>query len=490
MFISVAMLQSDGWAINYFVSNSIGDDSRAASDARSPRTPWKTIQRAVDFAVAGDTIVVLPGNYTEHVQFRKSGTADKPITLLSRQYGRARVLGSVGGIGVAHIIVSGMSVSNSVLDPAHPPTSFDPKGIYFYYAHHILVRSNIVRDCRGGGIGLVNTDEVMVCDNVVHNNAAGFDGSHSGISIYQPLNYTGEQSDGPGTIVFRNLCFNNRNSVYLDANGNPKEITDGHGIIVDDTSSTQRVNFQIDLDYFWAVAPHAPSMPIDWQSPYTRSILIDSNVCHSNGGAGVSLYLCDRVAVRNNTCILNQRNMFDCAEINFGGSRNILAQNNLMISPLRVTATPRNRGNTNQVIDNRQAAKHSDHYVVNDAATIFWVSNALYDSPTIAGGLSSLHDANSIVLQAPSALNVNPVTGAFTINIDEQVRDRGTEVLAPLAGDFRLAPRIQGPAIDIGAMEALDPPLIFATPEDEAAFQLQLQQQAARQSQLPRFNYR
>ena len=479
-----AIGQSSADASRYFVSSTLGNDKQPPRRAHSPDTPWQTIQRAVDVAKAGDTIVVLPGQYNEHVQFRASGTAEKPIALVSRLYGRAKITGSVSGIGVAHIKVSGFDISNSVLDPDHPPTAFDPKGMYFYYAHHIHMSNNIVHDCRGGGIGLVNTDEILVCDNIVCNNAAGFDGSHSGISVYQPLNYTGEHGDGPGISICRNLAFNNRNSEFLDDEGNPRPITDGHGIIIDDTMATQRANFEADLDYFWSVAPHGPSMPIDWQSPYTRTILVDSNVCHSNGGSGVSLFICERVIIRNNTCVHNQRNLFDIAEINLGGASEVLVQNNLMISPLRQRAA-----NGQAVVDRRQAAKLSDNVAVNDRATIVWIANALHDSLTLARGLSPLHDSKSIALDTPRLLAVNPITGSFRLNLKDELRDRGEPVDTALS-DFRCSPRVQGAAIDIGAIESIDPPLQFSTPEEEAQYQAQVELQRIRESQLPTFTSR
>ena len=43
--------------------------------------PFKTIQKAVDVAQAGDTIYVRGGTYHERVRMKGSGTAGNPITL-------------------------------------------------------------------------------------------------------------------------------------------------------------------------------------------------------------------------------------------------------------------------------------------------------------------------------------------------------------------------------------------------------------------------
>ncbi len=47
-------------AARYFVSSVTGNDKNSVDDAQSVRKPWKTIQRAIDVAVAGDTVIVLP----------------------------------------------------------------------------------------------------------------------------------------------------------------------------------------------------------------------------------------------------------------------------------------------------------------------------------------------------------------------------------------------------------------------------------------------
>ncbi len=344
----------------------------------------------------------------------------------------------------------------------------------------------------------MNTDEVLVHDNLVFNNAAQFDGSHSGISVYQPLNFTRGNRSYYGTSICRNFCYNNRNSQYTDTSGKPKEITDGHGIIIDDTRSTQRGAFDADLAYFRSVAADEgrslDSIALDIDSVYDREILIESNLCHSNGGSGISLFIAENVTIRSNSCIMNQTNIFDTAEINLGGAKNVLIQNNLMLSPLRVVPPNRRRNGNRKPesvvsTDFRQAAKLSNNVVQNDAATIAWVSNALYDSTTSAG-LDPMHDKSSFALREPRRLAVSPVSGAVELNVRGQLRDAGSEAIGMEDGDIRSAPRVQGPAIDIGAYESDSFKRCWGGEDDWWRFFFQLALQSVRERQLPRMDFR
>lgn len=61
-------------------------------DGRSARTALPTIQQACDTAEPGDTILVAPGVYFEHVQLRRAGTRDRPIVIRADQSGNGRVI--------------------------------------------------------------------------------------------------------------------------------------------------------------------------------------------------------------------------------------------------------------------------------------------------------------------------------------------------------------------------------------------------------------
>ncbi|BCJ94211.1 sugar hydrolase [Anaerocolumna cellulosilytica] len=63
-------------AANYYVSTS-GNDTTGTGTISNP---WRTIQKAADTMVAGDTCIIRGGTYRETVTLLKSGTSTKPIT--------------------------------------------------------------------------------------------------------------------------------------------------------------------------------------------------------------------------------------------------------------------------------------------------------------------------------------------------------------------------------------------------------------------------
>ena len=60
----------------YFVSPS-GSDQNAGTE----RAPFRTITRACQAALPGDTVKLLPGSFFEHVVLRRSGRPDAKITI-------------------------------------------------------------------------------------------------------------------------------------------------------------------------------------------------------------------------------------------------------------------------------------------------------------------------------------------------------------------------------------------------------------------------
>ncbi|AQG80711.1 right-handed parallel beta-helix repeat-containing protein [Spirosoma montaniterrae] len=71
----------------FYVSGATGNDSRTATQAQNPATPWKTIQKGVSSLPGGATLVISGGIYTEKVVVPASanGTAQAPTVIRSKQ---------------------------------------------------------------------------------------------------------------------------------------------------------------------------------------------------------------------------------------------------------------------------------------------------------------------------------------------------------------------------------------------------------------------
>jgi len=112
-FIACLLLAIGGKAIpaiagtTYYVdrNNSQASDSNSGTQA----LPWKTIQKAANTMVAGDTVLVQAGTYSERVSTARSGTAGNPVTF------RASGTVIMKGFSIDHdyITVDGFEITNT-----------------------------------------------------------------------------------------------------------------------------------------------------------------------------------------------------------------------------------------------------------------------------------------------------------------------------------------------------------------------------------------
>jgi parallel beta-helix repeat protein len=302
-----------------------GSDSRSSSQAQNRSTPWRTIQRGLDSAGAGDRVIVLDGTYYENVSFRRSGSSSSELALRSENSGGAKVVGSIAAYDKNYILIQGFDVSN-------PGGTQLTKGISVNRGHHIRVRSNRVHDCYGGGISIDRSDWILVEWNRVYDNAFFDVKQHSGISIYQPQ-YRGNDSRTYGIIIRNNTCYGNWNYVDNPLWGRP---TDGNGIVLDD---------------FFNEQPGGGS-------PYNRMTVVENNLCFGNGGQGIHNYLSQNIRIRNNTCVNNLGSFDFGGEISIVSSERIYAYNNILVA--------------------RPGKKAVLQYESNN----FWVGYSVIDGPT------------------------------------------------------------------------------------------------------------
>ena len=64
------------FAAEYHVDVNLGDDAASGLAADSA---WKHLQSAVSRVAPGDTVLVHPGIYHEHVKLERAGTQESPI---------------------------------------------------------------------------------------------------------------------------------------------------------------------------------------------------------------------------------------------------------------------------------------------------------------------------------------------------------------------------------------------------------------------------
>ncbi|MGL5861813.1 MAG: right-handed parallel beta-helix repeat-containing protein [Phycicoccus sp.] len=338
---------------NYYVSGTGDDDA----DGLSRGTAFRTLQHASDLTRPGDTVWVMNGTYTrtEDQYTQGSDGVNSDILRIDRsgapgayiQYKAApghkpliKLDGNYAGIQIsaAYIVIQGMRVQgyNSTIDPAEATrrallpadkvdealytSDFQGNGIFAFpregrSPHHLIIRNNEVFEVPGTGIAANVADYVRVENNVSHHNNYYSPYANSGISFYQSQDI----DDYTGTKFFirNNVSYSNENKVpfwFSSTDPSKRLITDGNGIIIDDSRQSQR--------------------PAGEGTPYRGAFLIENNLMFDNGGRGVNIYESDNVTVSQNVTYRNARteSVAIGAEFQVGASSNIDVVENIMVA--------------------------------------------------------------------------------------------------------------------------------------------------------------
>jgi hypothetical protein len=303
-------------ALNVNIAGKVRYVSPSGSDANdglSEAKPLPTIRSAVDLSEPGDTVLVMNGTYSQTqypegdiVTITKSGRADAWIALMAYP-GQKPKLKSINwqaiNIMASYILVQGFTIEGNrdsvTLEYAmfqmdnlnNPTTSGQGINISSLYPdrvvkpHHVIIRGNTISKCPGSGIGTGNADYVTIEDNVIWGNSYYSPFGTSGISMFQ--NWNSDDSTGYKMIIRRNVIYENANKIpffFWDADPKKRIITDGNGIIIDDSRNSQF---------------GAP------QGAYKGRTLIENNIVFNNGGRGINVGNSDHVDVVNNTTYHN-----------------------------------------------------------------------------------------------------------------------------------------------------------------------------------------
>lgn len=375
--------------VTFYVSPQ-GNDGFDEFQSQDRSTPWRTIQRALDAARAGDTVIVADGTYNERIFLNHSGTPGQDIILRAENQHGARVIGFIHGRDVSYITVEGFDVTN-------PNGGLISQGIVFYSSHHITIRNNLARDSFGGGINFNQSDSILIEGNTVHGNAFFHPDAHSGISVYQPQRMADSGAEY-GVIIRNNISFGNANFVPNRNFADGTVLTDGNGIILD--------------DYF-------NSQPSGNGIVYDRRTLVENNLVYDNGGSGIHAFLSNDIDIRNNTSGGNVLVLDNGAQISASSSNNVNIYNNV------ASAGPGD--NAVQQLNSSNVTVHNN---------ILW-------GPTV--GLTNSFN---------NFYNTNPrfVPGTLELASGSVGIDRGSGIDDPFSADVFNRDRLVG-RIDIGAFE-------------------------------------
>jgi hypothetical protein len=227
LFILSCILCARAWGAVYYVSTT-GSDANPGTE----ELPFRNIQRGADFALAGDTVIVKDGIYTDNdrdkiiLELPRSGAPGKPITLKAENRGGARLSG----------IVKSRGKVNRVAD----------YGIMVYNRSYIEIQGFEIGYTRDNAIHLSGANSnITISGNEIHHVGrylTNTDAGHSGIYI---------SSSSSDILVDGNLFYAIGRKPHNPPG--PYDFNHDHGIYTNGAYVTITNNIFYDLKSGWGV---------------------------------------------------------------------------------------------------------------------------------------------------------------------------------------------------------------------------------------------
>lgn len=430
----VPMILARPDAKTYYVAPT-GNDSNPGTET----SPWRTIQKAADTLVAGDTVYVRAGTYKERVTPKSSGTdASHRITYASYPGERATIDGKGVSVpeyvglfhieGKKYITVSGLKITNSGY-----------YGINADSSNNITIQQNITYKTVSCGIGVWTCANVIVDGNDVSMACSG--GQQEAISVAQTK-----------TFEVRN------NRVH--------HTTDKEGICLKDGSSYGKV-YGNDLDHVSDVGIY-----VDAWERRTHHIDIYGNVVHDvreGDSCGIALAsemggLLENIRVYNNLIYRNPYVGIEVSDYGAAASRP-MRRIEIINNTLWKNGIPWGGGITCQNPDVQSGLIIRNNICSENSAFQIAVASSLYqkavkvDHNLISQFMGEEGEVRGTSYVESDPLLVDPAKGDFHLDADSPAIDSGSASKAP-AADYDGISRPQdgdgdGTArFDMGACEA------------------------------------
>jgi hypothetical protein len=436
--------------------------------------PWRTIQKAADTMKAGDTVIVLDGDYTiQRVMITKSGTQGAPI----RYQAQGQVVTKGFSIVADDITINGFEIANTDYRRWDRQMS---AGIYVKGANNTL-DSNYIHDCSLGGIELYGPpgDNTATHDNIVRNNRL-YHNEMLGIDV------NGRSNLIEGNEVWRSIqChpnLTNIEDVASDNNGQQCPFypavagldADGmrffgqnhifrknkiHDIVLGDTIDGVNVNVNPHIDCFqtWAGT----------DNELAQHIIFEQNYCE-NLNIGMYTFMLESVPHH----LYIQNNIFMAAGgINTGGGADYLyVYHNLWVNNLAFGSQgyPGAIGLLNvpnAIIKNNifYDQPYQTVTVIGDTTNIEIDYNLAYNSDGSTphcvqwGDYDTCQPTPNHELWNVNPQFLNPASGDYHLPSTSPVIDHGDNLGNLLTNDFDGVFRPQGAGFDIGPYEFPSP---------------------------------
>jgi parallel beta-helix repeat protein len=392
----------------YYVS----ENGSNSNNGLTPQTAFETLQYAADMVSAGDSVLVLEGNYVGF-DIRTIGTQNSPIVFRAIENNVVidqRNLVTADGINIENtswIVIDGFEVMNQ-------PRA----GMRAAVSDFITIKNNYCHNNFRWGIFTGFTDDLTL-----DNNTCSYSEDEHGI-------YVSNSSDRP--IIRNNHSFNN-NGCGIHMNGDIS--MGGDGII--------------------------------------SNAVVEGNIIHDNGVGGGSAINMDGVQDSkffNNLIYNNHATGIAMYQIDGGdASKNNKVYNNTIIQPSdgrwNIIAVDGSTGNTiyNNILINHHGFRGS--IAIDAASATGFISdyNILVNRMSNDDGNSNMtlsqwqslgYDLHSIIADPENQIFVDHTNGNFHLLQNAQAVDAGTNLVLPTVfEDLDDFSRPQGSGFDIGCYE-------------------------------------
>ena len=379
-------------ATTYYVATT-GNNSNPGTEEQ----PWRTVVKAVDTMIAGDTTYVRGGTYNEGlIWFKRSGTHAASIKLLNypgespiidfidkTQFHRILIQHQSGeNVAMGYITIEGLEVKNG------------HDGIKFYSMHNSVIRRNWIHHNKNQGTLGIGGHHNLFDRNIINHN-----GNFVGCA-------NGDVTSSGGTVC------NQTHGLYL--HGDSYVIT--NNLIYDNLAYGIQQNGS-------STSLYSPKRhPSPAFSGAGNWIIANNTLAYQNYRGGIVIWgsECTNARIENNIFYENSVNQSDFAQgIDFASSTStgITIRNNLA-------------------------------YATSPGSTVFLGSGANeWVHYTQSGNLVNVN--NPAFIKAPATLPTSP---NFALTARSPAIDAGLP-LATVKIDFNGTPRPHGRAPDIGAYE-------------------------------------
>ena len=392
----------------------------------------RSLQRAADLAMPGDTVYVLPGLYSSPrtkvaLTIQRSGLENKWIVF--KNFSDVKPVIYITGEAaielksVAYISIEGFEITmDSLFEKNHnflnESNDFISNGNGIFInriteknkmCHHINIKNNVIHHCPGSGILINHSDYLNISYNQINHNGEFSQFNNSAIKIQYLLPF--DDNKGYHNILNANIIFNQRVMARLDPNTkNCEANAAASGISIRKNRNNTTVAGNLDYQNAW---------------------LISNNIIYKNGGVGIEIYETNNIDIVNNTTFKNNRNdAVKCGEIVVQSAKNVSVYNNIFYA---------NHLKPGSRLDNPE--------------NVQFKNNLYWDFNTLSPGTVDIQ-ADPLFQRANAFENImdfslRPKSPAINAGINEKLP----------AYDFYGNVRKLGPSVDLGAIEYAGPKL-------------------------------